>query len=428
MPTLDIDFEGNVNTGTQPVEPTTPQNVTHLDGGDKTDINNPSNNNPTEPHTTEPITPPTVEPTDNQPSDSSTGELVTGDTIEFDGIKYTVDANGNLADDKGIIFKEAKDVQSWLEGLEVEEPSTESNGLDITSIQEAVGIEITDDNNQPVAFTNDAAGVKAYIDSVIDLRSQELQDGAINKLFEDVPVLKQFADYLIVNNGDHRGFGQLTDRSNITVNKENINQQKAIIRAAAREFGNPTLNDSYIKYLEESGTLYDEAVLQLSKLVEKDKAIQQEIANRAEQARREEEISRRTYFDNVKKIIDSHNIAGYKIPDTFVKEIDGKKLTLTNKDFYDYIARPVYKDANNNPITAYQRDLDAMSDEEIMNADLLQAYLKFTGSSIKDLVQMVAAENEVRKLKLRSKEIRTTKTVKIHKANKKSTLDDILLG
>ena len=57
----------------------------------------------------------------------STGELEPGTNVEFDGQTYTVDANGNLVDKDNKIFKEAKDVKSWMDSLQVEEPTDEIN-------------------------------------------------------------------------------------------------------------------------------------------------------------------------------------------------------------------------------------------------------------------------------------------------------------
>ena len=60
-------------------------------------------------------------------------------------------------------------------------------------------------------------------------------------------------------NGTPKGFGDIPDRSGIVIDPENKMQQEAIIRMAAKEFGNESLNDNYIKYLNDSGSLFDEA-------------------------------------------------------------------------------------------------------------------------------------------------------------------------
>ena len=51
--------------------------------------------------------------------------------LEVDGITYTVSKNGDLVDDKGNIFKEAKDVKEWLKSVEVSDEN-ESNTLSLS--------------------------------------------------------------------------------------------------------------------------------------------------------------------------------------------------------------------------------------------------------------------------------------------------------
>ena len=67
-----------------------------------------------------------------------------------------------------------------------------------------------------------------------------------------------------------------------------------------------------------------------------------------------------------------------------------------------------------------------MSDEEAMSQDLLDAWLKFTGGSYKDLVSIAIKEQEVKKLVLKAKSNKTAAgAVKITKptSNKISDID-----
>ena len=343
-------------------------------------------------------------------NNSSTGELNVGDKIEFENTTYTVAENGDLVDDKGNVFKKADEVKDWMNSLEQEE----ENNLSIEAIQEALGTEITDESGKPVQFTNDAAGVKAYVDAVVSLKSRELQEGAINKLYADNPLLKQFQDYVTVN-GSPVGFGELPDRSDIEINKDNASQQEAIIRMAAKEFGNKSMNDNYIKYLKDTGGLYDEAVAQLKALQDKDKAVRAEIQQRAEAARAKDLEEFNAYWNKVNNVIKGRTIAGYKLPESFVKEVNGKKQTLTPNDFYNYLSRQTEVSADGNRITAYQKDLEDESDTDLLNRELLSAWLMYTGGTYKDLISMAAQEEQVRTLKLRSKQRSTGKTVKVIK-------------
>ena len=358
--------------------------------------------------------------------DSSTGELTEGDSIEFEGVTYTVDATGNLVDDKGNIFKEAKDVKSWISSMDVSNDQNDSN-FDLNSIQEALGITVTDDNGNPVEFTNDAEGVKSYINSVIDLKSKDIQTATINKLFADNPLLKEFTDYVQLT-GSPQGFGELPDRSGIEIDKNNINQQEAIIRMAAQEFGNKSLNENYIKYLKDSGGLYDEAKQQLTALVEKDAAMRKDIEEQAEANRQAEQIRINEYWQNVSKVIEGRIIAGYKLPESFTKEVNGQKVVYTPNDFYNYLNKAIEQDADGNIVTGYQRDLSKLTDEEYLNRELLDAWLMFTGGTYKDLIDMAVKEDNVRKLKIKSKEQRTAKSIKvIKKQGGKVNMNDIIL-
>lgn len=356
---------------------------------------------------------------------SSTGELSVGDQLEIDGSTYTVDKDGNIVDEKGNIFKEAKDIKEWLNSVNVENEE-DSKSITLSSIQEALGVTVTDEKGNTVDFADTPEGVKSYIDSVIELRSQELQEAAINRLYNDNPMLKQFQDYVKVM-GTARGFGNLPDRSGIVLDKDNENQLVAVIKMAAQEFGNKSLNDNYIKYLRDSGGLYDEARNQLEALVDKDKNYRKEIEAKAEKQRQQEADNIKHYWENVNNVINSRIIGGYKIPETFTKEVNGKKIVLTPNDFFDYIASANVEDENGYKITGYQKDLANLTDEEYLNREMLDAWLMYTGGTYKDLIDMAVKEDAVRKLVVRSKQNRSTKSVKVvKKQTGKTSIDDII--
>lgn len=364
-------------------------------------------------------------------SSSSTGELKAGDNLDIDGQTYTVDDKGNIVDAKGAIFKEAKDVADWLKSVNVDDGGKsdgDENKLSVAALQEALGTEVNDKDGKPVQYTDDADGIKAYVNDVIELRSNEIRQAAVNKVFADNPMLKQFSDYLIANNGSPIGFGQLPDRSKVQLDKDNAVQQEAIIRMAAAEFGNKSVNDNYINYLKQTGGLYDEARAQLANLVEKDKKTREDIARAAEARRQQEDKAQQDFWTNVSNVINGRVIGGYKLPESFVKEVNGTKLTLTPSDFYDYLTKPVNNDENGNPLTGYQRDLNALSDEDAFNREMLDAWLMFTGGTYKDLINLAVNEDKVRTLKIKSKQQRAARTIKINtKRNTKADINDIIL-
>lgn len=430
QPTLNIGGGSKEGDGTKPGE-----EVTHLDGkGDPTnpeDVTGKDGNKPGEQSTAEDPNKGGEGNKDGvEPTNFSTGGLEPNSQIEYDGQIYTVDDKGNIVDDKGQIFKEAKDVEAWLKENEIVDDTKEENNneIDIKSIQEAFGIEVTDEQGKPVEFTNDTEGLKSYVDSVINIKSKDIQEATINSFLDNNPLVAEFIDYVQINNGSPVGFGTLPDRSKVQLNKDNEQQQEYIIRMAAREFGNASLNDNYIKYLKDSGGLYDEAKAQLEALVEKDKQVRERIAQQAEAQRQQDEQDLIDYWKNVNSIIESRNIAGYKLPESFTKEVDGKKVIITPNDFFDYLTRRTVTDEEGNRITPYQRDLNAISEQEELNKDLLDAWLMFIGGTYKDLVDMAIKEDNVRKLRIKSKEQRTIKPIKIvKKAGGKVDINDIVL-
>ena len=432
MAEVDIDFEGTGGTSTGSVSGQqdnnggqggngTHEEITNLNGGGTDDITGKDNQNNNG-----------GEGGDNNNGEknndnSSTGELTEGTEIEFDGATYTVDANGNLVDKNGTIFKEAKDVADWMKTMDVEDSNSNDEALTLASIQEAIGITVTDANGNNVEFTDDAEGIKAYVNSVIDLKSNEIQQATINKFYQDNPLVKQFTDYVQLN-GTPRGFGEIPDRSGIVLDKDNTAQLEAVIRMAATEFGNKSLNDNYIKYLKDGGGLYDEAKAQLQALVEKDIAVRKDIETRAKAQREEEAKSVSDYWNKVNNVIDSRIIAGYKLPESFTKEVNGQKVIITPNDFYNYLSKATETDTDGNKVTGYQRDLNKLTDDEYLNRELLDAWLMFTGGTYKDLIAMAVNEDKVRQLRVKSKEQRSAKTVKvIKKQGGKVDMNDIVL-
>lgn len=439
MPLADIDFEGAAQqTGSSGAAQSTEnggnnnatqEDMTHLNGNNQEDITSKdgANNNNGQQEGQSDDTGKDGNQNNQDDNNSSTGELAVGDTLEFEGSTYTVDKDGNLVDDKGSIFKQANEVSDWLKSMDVDDNNQVDGGLNLASIQEALGVTVTDSDGKAVEFTDDADGVKAYVNSVIDLKSNELQTAAINKLYSDNPLLKQFNDYVQLT-GTPRGFGEIPDRSGIQVEKDNEAQQVAIIRMAAQEFGNKSLNENYIKYLRDSGGLYDEARNQLQALAEKDIAVRKEIETRAATQRQEEAENVANYWKNVSNVIDGRMIAGYKLPESFTKEVNGQKVVITPNDFYNYLSKASEQDADGNRITGYQKDLSNLSDADYLNRELLDAWLMFTGGTYKDLIDMAVKEDKVRQLRVKSKEQRIAKSVKIiRKANSKADINDIIL-
>lgn len=357
---------------------------------------------------------------DNKNGDNADVNLEAGTSIEVGENTYTVDENGNLLDKNGNIFKEAKDVKSWLNEFE-NVTDTDKDSISIETIQEAVGIQITDDDDKPVEFENNPEGIKAYIDAVIETAKEEHFETAVNTLYQKYPILNDVLNYYIANGNSLEGFGEVPDRSNITIDDSNEAQQEAIIRTAWEEQGRKGDVESYIAYLKSSGTLLATAKEELVGLQEADEQYRKNIEEEAEYKEAERLQRLENYWNDVHDVIKNRTIAGYQIPESIIISRNGQKLSVTPEDFFNYIYR-VDKDGK----SAYERDLATETPESRRDDEILRAYLKFVGGNYSNLVDMAINKEKVNRLKLKAKE-RNTSTVRISKpktnTNKGTNID-----
>ena len=413
---VDISFEGNdiVNGGNAPVtddkaNAVNKDDVVDISTNKTDDINDQTGDNTT------------ANTTANNADDNNGLEV--GTVINFDGQDYTVAENGDIVDKDGNIFKEAKDVKAWIDENQVADGNED---FSVDNVIKALGYEIKDDKGNLVEFDNNVEGLKAYVDSVIELQSNDIRQGTINKFYQDNPLVKQFVDYVQLT-GTPRGFGELPDRTGIQVVQDNRDQQIAIIKMAAQEFGNKTLNDNYIKYLESTGTLYDEAKSQLEALQAKDVQLRKQIETEAAQAREQDRLEVENYFKKVNEVITSRKLGEYTLPENVTIQRNGTKVTLTLNDFYDFVSKPVKGD-DGQIMTQYSRALENQSNEDLLNKELLDAWLIFTGGSYKDLVNMIAKEDNVRRIMIKSKDNKAKHQMKISKPKSKVSADDIVFN
>lgn len=348
---------------------------------------------------------------DNKTDNNKTDEpLQAGTVIEVGEEKYTVDVNGNLVDKDGNVFKEAKDVKAWIEEFDKVE-DTDKDIISISSIQDAIGVEITDDNDKPIEYENTPTGVKAYIDAVIETSREEQQELAINSLYQKYPILNDVLNYYIANGNSLEGFGEIPDRSNITIDDSNEEQQEAIIRTAWKEQNRKGDVESYINYLKSSGILLATAKEELQGIQEADAQYRKELEEEANRKQQEQIEQLQQYWNGVHEVIKTRQIAGYQIPEHIVINRDGQKLSVTPEDFFNYIYR-VDKEGH----SAYERDLIKQTPESRRDDEILRAYLMFVGGNYSNLVDMAINKEKVATLKLRAKE-RNSNTVRITKPN-----------
>lgn len=422
---LNIDFEGNQaqkasassdNNDVKDVQ----NDTTALDGQvSKEDVTNKSNA--------------TIEQDQNkQQQEDATSEsdveLQEGTVIQFGDKDYKVDNAGNLVDEAGNVFKKADEVKEWIkqQGIEEDEEPA-ATGIDIKAIQEALGEGMVDDNDNDIVYPNTIDGLKSYVNDLVESRTKAVQDGIVNNFLQANPLLEQFYNY-VETFGTYEGFGQVQDRSALELDKDNEAQLESVIRTAAREFGNRSLNDNYIAYLKNTGALYDEAKNQLEALVQKDRAYAEEMKRKNDELARQQEEQRRQYIDNIANVINSRTIGDFTLPEHISREINGKKYTFGLSDFVDYMFRDSVKLEDGSTITPYQYDMAVMDAKDRTNLDLMLAWLSFSGGSLKDVANYISNDKEVKKLKIKSNEMRSQRTIKVKSKPQKVDLNDIVLS
>lgn len=351
------------------------------------------------------------------PDDATANEhdLEEGTIIEDGDNKYTVDKDGNLIDDKGNIFKAKNEVTAYLKEFEVED-AKEENTIDVKSIQELVGVSITSEDGKAVTFENTPQGVASYIQSVIDLKLDEFAKAGVNKLFEDYPVVSDFLNYYVANGNSFEGFGELRDRSGIEVDENNVSQQEAIVREAFKEFNRRGNVDKYIQYLKDSNELFNVAKEELEALQKADNEIREANAKEAMRVKEEEEKQLIEFWTGVRECIDKRQIAGYRIPETVIVERNGKQISTTPEDFFNYVYQ-----VDDKGLSRYENDLMKLSPAERRDEELLKAWLKYTGKGYDSLIEMAVSDKEAKKLKLTASQRKSTRgAIKITKPDSKN--------
>ena len=348
-------------------------------------------------------------------------KLEEGNTVTVEDKTYTVDKDGNLVDDKGNIFKKAEEVKDWLKEFSVDE--TKDDEINLDNIQKALDYEVTDEEGNPITYENNIEGVKAYINDVIETSKLEHYETAINTLYQKYPILQEVLNYYIANGNSLEGFTETPDRSNITIDDTNEEQQIEIIKTLWKEQGIKGDVTQYINYLKNASILTStakEALDTLKSIDAENKKAYEEEAERRKQESYEAEVE---HWTNIKNIIDSKEIAGYKIPDSITISRNGQKISVTPNDFFNYIYR-----VDNENKSAYQRDLEDEEPSKRLNDEILRAYLKFTGGSYADLVNMAINQEKVNNLKLKAKQNANSKSIKINRTTNTKQTKDIDLG
>lgn len=351
-----------------------------------------------------------------QQGSSSTGEEVVlseGDTVNVDGVDYIIDANGNALTADGTVFRTAAELVELI-SQNGSEPSV------LEQLQSRFGSDFEDENGNPVVFDNNAEGIAAYVDTIVQNRMAEAQIAALNDLFDTYPQIEQVINHLELN-GTLEDFVEIPDRSQITVSENNEEQQAAFIREEWKLSGKKGDVNKFIDYCKNAGILYDTAVESKEAV---DSIYESRLAEQKAQVEAQEAAAaaaEEAYWDNVEDIISKGELLGYSIPEQIQCNRDGKKTMLSRRDFLNYVSVPVDNEGN----TAYMLDEARVDSNARIQDDLLKAFLRFTGGDYASLVGM--AVNKQKVLSIRTTAAQTTgkRTIIINsKGNNSKTVDN----
>lgn len=409
MPDFDFGFDGNQVSNDTTVTNTTTEDVTPIDGQIPADTKDATDK--------EDITvddKQQEQADDNKDDNNDSEKLEEGTIIEVGDKKYTVDANGNIVDKDGKIFKEAKDANDWIKSFETETSEEDKNKeINVDTIKATLGVEIVDEDGKPVEFENTPEGISSYVKAYVEHSRQEIVNNTIDTLYSKYPILENVINYYVANGNSLEGFNELRDRSTIELDINNEAQCEAIIREAWREEARKGNVDNYIQYLKSQNLLGATAEEELKAMVEKDKAVADELAKEADKREKEYIESQKEYWGTINNIVTrDKKIGNYQIPDTIIRVRNGQRTSATPQDFFNYVYQ-----VDKNGHSQYENDLIREAQESPqtrINNDLIAAFLKFTGGSYESLVKMAINEEKVKTIKIKSKETRKP-TVKINK-------------
>lgn len=421
MPTFDFGLGSDNNSGNtnEPIkEPTTSlDDVNPNDNAKEPSVLNSENNNNTNPEGKEGASGDDKPDKSNDDGQSGDSSLKEGSVVTVGEDSYTVDANGNLLDKDNNIFKSSNEVAEWLAQFETVDDDDDVDAINLANIQKAIGIDLSDENGNPVEFENSIEGIKSYINGVVEANREENYRTAFNSIQQQYPFIDDVINYWVANNNSLEGYNEIPDRSKIEVIPNNAAQHEAIIRQAWAESKRPGNIEDYLQYLKSSGNLESVARDELKGLQQLDADYRERIAQQAEEVEAKQQQYIAEYWNSVQDIVQSGKIAGYDIPETITVNRDGRSIAVGRNEFFNYLYQ-----VDGEGKSMYQRDIEATDENTQLQDQLLRAYLMFTGGSYADLVAMADNKNKVKHLKLTAKNSKKP-SVRINRNNSNKPKD-----
>lgn len=359
---------------------------------------------------------------------------------------YIMDDNGNATKDGVIIY-----TADQLEGTENEpDDKPEDVKEDIHQlISEVSGLNLVDDNNQPLVFKEGVEGLAQREIAVKDLFYQKGKDEALTEIFTKNPDLYEMYNYKS-KHGSLDNFARQTNYKTLELSDETTTDElKSIMKEYLTAVGNDEkYAERFIKLSEQDETLRVDALDALTKLKEmqtqKEANIKQQTIQQEATAIAEVEQYYGVYYDKQGKLIDKNvegslydkivkqgKIGNIMIPNAgLIVNQNGKQKNITRSQIFNYFYEPVVE-SNGNYLS--QAQIDEQSRMSSTDNFLIQGIRNLAGGDISSLekamqniIRVKDAKKIIRVASSTSKVINTPSQSDIDKQLQKGTAQIII--
>lgn len=356
----------------------------------------------------------TIEPTDDKPvdkidsnqdidkDDKPSDDTPASELVEIDGNEYTINDKGDALDKDGKVFMTKEE----MDKLETPDDKDSDTAVSIEDIEKMSGIEVYDSEGKKLEFDLTVEGLAKREKAIKEQSIREGSNKVMDDFFKSNPDLyKAFIHKQ--KTGSLEGFTSQPFYKSMQLDKNNEQQLIQLVIEAEQKKGKTAEQAKrYAQYLKVENALDtegEEAYKYLVAMEDKEFSSYEQ----TKQASKQQEIKSQlefygNYYDDsgkevivdkpgtiYNKIVTEGKFGNLAIPEDGINiNKDNKKVKLSRRDLFDYVARPVDQHGR----TQAQIDLD----NKLSNSDyLLQQYMaNLTGNDLDVFLKRKVLENK----------------------------------
>jgi hypothetical protein len=303
--------------------------------------------------------------------------------VEVDGKEYTINEKGDAVNEAGeVVYTKAQ-----LDALGSDEPI-------VNQVIKVVGRPVLDENGVEIQYDDTPIGIGRYIEDVSVQIGNEIANEIIKEKYTTYPILRAFEEHLILNNGNPAGFQEDVDYSTIQLDETNEYQLSNIIRKdlLAKGYAEDRA-EKLISLYKKEASLLEEAKVALASLDNSSKAIRAQRERDAQIVLDNKAKADNQFWSAVQeKVLNQKTIqVGEEviaIPQYMKRNIDGKIVTASNKDFFDYMYTKYKYNMGGEPVIMTQNQADLMLEEQAKSGvdyevyEALRRFLRYDDEQI----------------------------------------------